>query len=86
MTEGFEFLGFHVTMRWDKRYEYFPRIEIPKAKAAHTPFVRHEGKTVIVNPGSLGQPKTGRPLACYALWENVMLTSRNLTDMSETYG
>jgi hypothetical protein len=23
-----------------------------------------------VNPGSLGQPKTGRPLACYAIWED----------------
>ena len=36
----------------------------------HTPFVRTVGKTTIVNPGSLGQPKTGRPLACYALWED----------------
>lgn len=36
----------------------------------HTPFVRKVGKTTIVNPGSLGQPKTGRPLACYALWED----------------
>ncbi len=34
VTEGFEFLGFHVAMRWDKRYGYFPRVEIPKAKAA----------------------------------------------------
>lgn len=34
MTEGFEFLGFHVTMRWDKRYGYGPRVEVPKAKAA----------------------------------------------------
>ncbi len=34
MTEGFEFLGFHVTMRWDKRYGYGPRVEIPKAGAA----------------------------------------------------
>ena len=32
MTDGFEFLGFHVVMRWDKRYGYFPRVEIPKAK------------------------------------------------------
>ena len=23
-----------------------------------------------MNPGSLGQPKTGRPLACYAIWED----------------
>jgi diadenosine tetraphosphatase ApaH/serine/threonine PP2A family protein phosphatase len=23
-----------------------------------------------VNPGSLGQPKTGKPDACYAVWED----------------
>lgn len=34
LTQGFEFLGFHVTMRWDKRYGYGSRVEIPKAKAA----------------------------------------------------
>lgn len=34
MTTGFEFLGFHVGMRWDTRYGYGPRVEIPKAKAA----------------------------------------------------
>lgn len=33
VTDGFEFLGFHVTMRWNKRYGYGPRVEIPKAKA-----------------------------------------------------
>lgn len=36
----------------------------------HTPFVRRIGKTTIVNPGSVGQPKTGRPFACYAVWED----------------
>jgi len=36
----------------------------------HTPFIRHVGITTVVNPGSLGQPKTGRPLACYAVWED----------------
>lgn len=36
----------------------------------HTPFVRQVGKTVIVNPGSLGQPKTGRADACYAIWND----------------
>jgi putative phosphoesterase len=36
----------------------------------HTPFLRIERKTSILNPGSLGQPKTGRPLACYAVWED----------------
>lgn len=36
----------------------------------HTPFLRTEGGTAILNPGSLGQPKTGRPLACYAVWQD----------------
>jgi putative phosphoesterase len=36
----------------------------------HTPFVRKIGETTILNPGSLGQPKIGRPLACYAVWED----------------
>ena len=36
----------------------------------HTPFVRREGNRTILNPGSLGQPKTGRPLACYAVWQD----------------
>jgi len=36
----------------------------------HTPFVRRIGERLVVNPGSLGQPKTGKPDACYAVWEN----------------
>lgn len=40
----------------------------------HTPFIRRTGRTLIVNPGSLGQPKTGRPSACYALYEDGSFT------------
>ncbi len=36
----------------------------------HTPFIRRIGNRVMVNPGSLGQPKTGNPDACYAVWED----------------
>lgn len=36
----------------------------------HTPFVRPAGLSIVVNPGSLGQPKTGATKACYAIWEN----------------
>jgi putative phosphoesterase len=36
----------------------------------HTPFIRKIGNQTVVNPGSLGQPKTGKPDACYAVWEN----------------
>ncbi|MBI3896145.1 MAG: metallophosphoesterase family protein [Acidobacteria bacterium] len=40
----------------------------------HTPFVRRIGNRTVVNPGSLGQPKTGNPDACYAVWENGSIT------------
>jgi len=36
----------------------------------HTPFVREIGNRAVVNPGSLGQPKTGKSDACYAVWED----------------
>jgi len=36
----------------------------------HTPFIRHFGNKTLVNPGSLGQPKTGKPDACYAVWKD----------------
>jgi RNA-directed DNA polymerase len=32
LTDGFDFLGHRVRMRWDRRFGYFPSIEIPKAK------------------------------------------------------
>jgi group II intron reverse transcriptase/maturase len=32
LTEGFQFLGHRVRMRWDGRYGWTPRIEIPKEK------------------------------------------------------
>jgi putative phosphoesterase len=36
----------------------------------HIPFIRTVGLTTVVNPGSLGQPKTGKADACYALWHD----------------
>jgi protein phosphatase len=36
----------------------------------HKPFIRQIDSCIVVNPGSVGQPKTGRPLACYAVWED----------------
>jgi protein phosphatase len=36
----------------------------------HTPFIKRVGQTIVVNPGSLGQPKTGKPDACYAVWHD----------------
>jgi putative phosphoesterase len=43
----------------------------------HRPFVRQIGTKKIVNPGSLGQPKTGRPAACYAVWDEGRIELRS---------
>ncbi len=36
----------------------------------HVPVIRTIGNRKLVNPGSIGQPKMGRPDACYAVWED----------------
>ena len=36
----------------------------------HKPWMRQLGDKLIVNPGSVGQPRDGNPLASYALWED----------------
>ena len=36
----------------------------------HVPSVQSLGSRLVVNPGSLGQPKTGSPEARYAIWED----------------
>ena len=36
----------------------------------HWPMNRRFGKTVVVNPGSVGQPKDGDVRAAYAVWQN----------------
>ncbi len=43
----------------------------------HLPFVRSFNRQTVVNPGSLGQPKTGKPNACYAVWENGQVSLRS---------
>lgn len=40
----------------------------------HLPFRRLVRSRLIANPGSVGQPKHGRPEACYAIWENGKIT------------
>jgi putative phosphoesterase len=55
--------------RWPKEVDWVDA-DVLIVGHTHTPFIRTVGKTRIVNPGSLGQPKTGRPLACYAVWED----------------
>jgi len=55
--------------RWKKEVEGI-NADVLIVGHTHTPFQRTVGRTSILNPGSLGQPKTGRPKACYAVWED----------------
>ena len=48
--------------------------DIVLAGHTHLPFTMNLEKVRIVNPGSVGQPKHGAPVACYALWENGRLS------------
>jgi len=55
--------------RWVQEAE---RLETDVLLTGHThlPFVREISGRLVVNPGSLGQAKHGRPEACYAVWED----------------
>jgi len=50
----------------------------------HTPFVQLTSGPVVVNPGSLGQPKTGSTRACYAIWENGAALQSASYDLART--
>jgi len=40
----------------------------------HTPFMDNFGDCMVVNPGSLGQPNNRTALACYAVWEDGIMS------------
>ncbi len=83
--DGYRFAAFHATPR-DPFYGYqitpdLPddqlREEIEGVKAdfillghTHVPMVRGIGSRVVVNPGSVGQPRDGAPQASYAIIED----------------
>jgi protein phosphatase len=48
--------------------------DILLAGHTHLPFTMNLEKLRIVNPGSVGQPKHGAPMACYALWDDGRLS------------
>lgn len=50
----------------------------------HVPIVRTLGTRMMVNPGSLGQPKTGSPEARYAVWEDGQIELKSYRYPAET--
>jgi putative phosphoesterase len=51
----------------------------------HLPMQRRVGNTLVVNPGSVGQPRHGTPQAAYAVWNDGEVTLRRVPyDIEET--
>lgn len=50
----------------------------------HVPFTRPAGMSIVVNPGSLGQPKTGSTMASYAIWDDGIELKSYDYDLEET--
>ena len=81
---GARFAAFHAAPS-DPLYRYLPpetaeadwRAEVERVDAdwlllghTHRPLLRNVGSTVVLNPGSAGQPRAGAPFATYAIWED----------------
>lgn len=98
--DGYRFAAFHATPR-DPLYEYEITPELPDdqlreqiegVKAdfillghTHLPMVRGIGSRIVVNPGSVGQPRDGNPECSYAIIEDgVVGLRRTKYDLSGT--
>ncbi len=51
---------------------------------SHVPFIRAIGARTIVNPGSIGQSRSGDPRASYAIWEDGAFALRSFAYPVET--
>src|SRR5208283_2328250 len=54
--------------RWEAEIRLAGPVDFLLIGHTHVPSVRLINSTVVVNPGSVGQPKGGDPRASYALW------------------
>lgn len=51
----------------------------------HRPFVKKIGRMTVINPGSVGQPRDGKPGGSYAIWEDGVATIKGFTyDINKT--
>lgn len=62
--------------RWEREVEAAGRPDFLLVGHTHRPVVRMIKSTLIVNPGSVGQPKDGDPRAAYAMWSDGGVTLR----------
>jgi protein phosphatase len=63
----FEYVGVD-SPQWERESEA-TAADVLLTGHTHIPFIRAFGGRIVANPGSIGQPKTGSPLASYAVWD-----------------
>lgn len=44
---------------------------------SHIPYIREAGGKIIINPGSIGQSRSGYPVSSYAVWDDGKIVIRN---------
>lgn len=54
---------------WARRLQHV-EVEVVCVGHTHHPYVLEVGNTLVINPGSVGQPRDGDPRASYAILEN----------------
>jgi putative phosphoesterase len=71
---------------WESQYEkeVFSGADVVLVGHTHQQFIRGLDGFKLVNPGSLGQPKTGDPKARYALWSDGEIELRSFDYPFET--
>lgn len=62
--------------RWAKEMKMV-KSDIVLVGHTHIPYIKKIDGQLVVNPGSLGQPKNGCTDACYAVWENGRMSLRS---------
>ena len=66
------------TKRWSRECEFAGYPDFLFCGHTHLPFICKIGRTTVVNPGSVGQPKGGDPCAHYAVWRDGEVTLRSV--------
>lgn len=69
---------------WKEECRQEPAVDIFLVGHTHAQFMRNMGASVVVNPGSLGLPNNRNALACFAVWEDGIVSLRSTRYEVET--
>lgn len=62
---------------WKEECRQQPPVDVFLVGHTHAQFIRNIGECLVVNPGSLGLPNNRSALACFAVWEDGIVSLRS---------